>query len=256
MRAVNLMPPEGRPGRGARGSSSNVAAVHVLLGGLAALVVLASLWAVASRQAAGHRAQLDRANAEATAAEARAGSAEPYETFARLAKERVGTVSALAGTRFDWAHAMREISRVLPADVWLTELAGASGADGQAPSPTTSVAPAPTFKLDGCTGSQIKVALLLARLRTIDGVRDVDLSKSQKPETNGDKSCPANAETDPSFTITISFAAPGATKADVDATGQLVSPEDAAAAAAAAPATTTPGGAPAAPAPTPGSNLQ
>jgi Tfp pilus assembly protein PilN len=257
------MPADGRSSRGTAGGAGG--AVYVLLGALAALVVLASLWAVASRQTGDRRVQLDRANAEATAAEARASAAEPFEAFARLAKDRVDTVSALAATRFDWSGAMHEISRVLPADVWLTELAGASGASGadaQSPSPTTRVAPAPTFKLDGCTRSQAKVALLMARLRSVHGVREVDLSKSQKPESKGGETCPANRESDPRFTITIAFEAPGAGKPQLDASGQVVSAADAAAAAAAAapPATApTADGAPAsAPqsAATPGTNVQ
>lgn len=218
MRAVNLMPGAGRGPRAAGGGSRGAA--YALLGALAALVVLASLWAIANRQAGDRRAQLDRASAgagaSAAAAEARAdaGVARPYEDFSRLAKDRIATVSALASTRFDWAHALREISRLLPADVWLTELSGASGSDGQAPSPTTHAAPAPTFKLDGCTRSQGKVAQLMARLRAVDGVRDVDLGKSEKPESGGDRGCPANRDSDPTFTITMSFAAPDTNRRD------------------------------------------
>jgi Tfp pilus assembly protein PilN len=220
MRAVNLMPADVRATRSARPGGP----VYVLLGGLAALVVLASLWAVANRQADDRRAELDHADAQIAAAAARAGASKPYEEFARLAQDRLQTVTALASSRFDWAHAMREISRVLPADVWLTELGGASGAGAETPSPATSVAPAPTFKLDGCTRSQARVAQLMARLRAVDGVREVDLSKSQKPEAGGDESCPANRASDPRFTIKISFAGPDAPKDTLDATGQVAAP--------------------------------
>ncbi|HEY0346338.1 MAG TPA: PilN domain-containing protein [Solirubrobacteraceae bacterium] len=247
MRAVNLMPSDARGPLGARGGRGGGAA-YVILGALAALVVLASLWAVANKQAGDRSAELVRVNAEAAAAEARTGAAAPYEEFARLAKERVATVSALARSRFDWAHAMREISRVLPADVWLTELGGESGATDEAPSPTTSVAPSPTFKLDGCTRSQAKVARLLARLRAVDGVRTVDLSKSQKPDAGGDTSCPAHRVSDPRFTIAISFAAPNAPKETLDATGQVAAPAAKAATGTAAPASK--GAAPSTPAPT------
>jgi Tfp pilus assembly protein PilN len=228
------MPADARAVRAARRGGP----AYVLLAALAALVVLASLWAVANRQADDRRAQLERANAQVAAAEARAGAAAPYEEFARLAHDRVATVTALARSRFDWAHAMREIGRLLPADVWLTELGGASGATGETPSPATSVAPAPTFKLDGCTRSQARVALLMARLRAVDGVRDVDLSKSQKPDTDGDESCPANRASDPRFTIKISFAAPNAPKDKLDATGQVAAPAASAAPDGAAPAST------------------
>jgi Tfp pilus assembly protein PilN len=221
MRAVNLM-----PAGAARGAGRGSAAAYMLLAALAAFVVLAGLWAVANRQAGDRRAQLDRANEQAAAAEARADAAQPYADFARLAHDRVATVSALAGSRFDWAHAMREISRLLPADVWLTELRGDAGATGATPSPTTSAAPAPTFKLDGCTRSQARVARLMARLRAVDGVRAVDLGKSQKPDagSGGEDGCPANRASDPQFTITISFAAPGAPKDTLDAAGGVAAP--------------------------------
>jgi Tfp pilus assembly protein PilN len=238
MRAVNLMPADARAVRAARRGGP----AYVLLGALAALVVLASLWTVASRQAGDRRAQLDRANAQTAVAEARTGAAQPYEEFARLVQDRLATITALARSRFDWAHAMREISRVLPADVWLTELGGVSGATGEPPSPTTSVAPVPAFKLDGCTRSQARVAQLMARLRAVDGVRDVVLSKSQKPETSGDESCPANRPSDPRFTIAIRFAVPNAPKDTLDATGQVAAP----AARAAAPGAAAPASAPAA----------
>lgn len=236
MRAVNLMPADVRATRATRPGGP----VYVLLGGLAALVVLASLWAVANRQAGERRAQLDRANAQVAAAEGRAGAAAPYAEFARLAQDRLETVTALARSRFDWAHAMREISRVLPADVWLTELGGASGAGTETPTPATSVAPAPTFKLDGCTRSQARVAQLMARLRAVDGVRAVDLSKSQKPEAGGDESCPANRASDPRFTIKISFAGPNAPKDTLDATGQVAAPAASSAAADGAAAASAP----------------
>jgi Tfp pilus assembly protein PilN len=249
VRAVNLLPSDARGRLGARAGRGGGGAAYVILAALAALVVLASLWAVANKQAGDRRAEFARVDAEAAEAEARNGAAAPYEEFARLAEDRVATVSALARSRFDWAHAMHEISRVLPADVWLTELGGDSGATDAAPSPspTTSVAPSPTFKLDGCTRSQAKVARLLARLRAVDGVRAVDLSKSQKPDAGGDTSCPAHRMSDPRFTITISFAAPNAPKDTLDATGQVAAPAAAgAAASASAPAakggsTSTPG---------------
>jgi hypothetical protein len=61
----------------------------------------------------------------------------------------------------------------------------------------------------------------MARLRTIDGVRKIALKNSEKPDTKGDASCPANRASDPRFAIAISFAVPGAPKDRVDATGQV-----------------------------------
>jgi Tfp pilus assembly protein PilN len=208
--------------RGATRTSG--AGVYVLLGGLAALVICAAVWAIAGKQVGDRQSKLATVSAQAAAAEKRAGSAAPYLAFQQLARNRVQTVSTISSTRFDWAHAMREVGRVLPADVWLDTLSGASGAGGGAPSPSTSAAPAPTVTLDGCTRSQAKVARLMARLRTIDGVRRVALKSSEKPDANGDAGCPANRATDPHFSITISFAVPGAPREGVDDTGQVTAP--------------------------------
>jgi Tfp pilus assembly protein PilN len=228
MRAVNLMPRDARTASGSAASWGSGAGVYVLLAGLAALVAFAAMWAIANKQIGERQATLARVGAEATAAEARAGAAAPYVTFAKLASDRVQTVTTLSSTRFDWAHAMHEVSRVLPADVWLSGFSGSSGAAGDAPTPTTSGAPAPTISLVGCTRSQAKVARLLVRLRTIDGVRTIALKSSEKPDGAGDQSCPANRAADPNFTIAISFAVPGAPADGVDDTGRVTAPVPAA----------------------------
>ena len=49
-----------------------------------------------------------------------------------MAKARVQTVRDLAGSRFDWEQALRDLSRAIPADVTLRSLTGdiATGAGG------------------------------------------------------------------------------------------------------------------------------
>jgi Tfp pilus assembly protein PilN len=243
MRAVNLMPGDDY-GSGGAGSDGTGGIVYVLLGGLAVMVALAGLWANSNKQISSRQTALDRVTIAAIAAEARAAKAAPYEAYASLADARLATVASLSVTRFDWAHSLRELSRVLPADVWLTSLDGSSGATGQAPTTTASAAPAPTFEFVGCTDTQAKVARLMARLRAVDGVRDVDLKTSEKPEAGGDKDCPANAPSDPKFTIVIAFKTPGSAKDTVDAAGRVVTasvaPSTTAAATATAAAATAP----------------
>lgn len=230
MRAVNLIPRDARVvARNMSGSSG--AGVYVLLAGLAAIVVCAAIWAIADKQVGDREATLARVSAQAQAAEKRADAGQAYVAFERLARNRVQTVTSLSETRFDWAHAMREISRVVPADVWLKSLAGSSGAGSAAPTPTTNAAPAPTITLEGCTRSQAKVARLMARLRTIDGVRKISLKSSEKPDADGDTTCPANRASDPHFTITIAFAVPGAPRDRVDESGQVTSAQTGSAAA-------------------------
>jgi Tfp pilus assembly protein PilN len=217
MKAVNLIPRDARAV--ARAETGHEGGVYVLLAGLGALVILATLWASAGKQIDERTAKIERASAAIAVAERRAQDGAAYVTFRTLAANRVRTVTTLSATRFDWAHAMREVSRVLPADAWLTAMSGVSGSDQAAPTPATSAAPSPVITLAGCTRSQAKVARLLARLRTIDGVRKVTLKSSEKPDAKGDATCPANRASDPRFSIGVAFAVPGAPTATVDSPG-------------------------------------
>ena len=59
---------------------------------------------------------------EDAVAAARAQRLSVYTNFRSLSEARVQTVSELADSRFDWERVMRELSLVLPDDVWLVEL--------------------------------------------------------------------------------------------------------------------------------------
>lgn len=237
MRAVNLIPQDARKGGrqpvGLRLSGSS-AGPYVLLAALAVAVVLAGAWALSSKQLSEHKAELARVQQEAQAAEAKSASLASYKDFATLSAARAETVSGLIKGRFDWSHGLREVARVIPADVNLLSLVGTT-------SPTSTVQggggslrgalPLPAIDLIGCAKSQSRVAQLLARLRAIDGVQRVSLSSSEKTDSASlsDSDCRASSKM-PQFQITVFFKAqPG------------IAPV-AAAIPAAAPATTSAGG--------------
>jgi Tfp pilus assembly protein PilN len=183
MRAVNLIPDDLRRGSSAAGRSGS--AVYVLLGVLGVLVVLATAWGLTGRQVNDRKTELATVEAEAQNAEARAGALQPYAKFAQLRAKRVETVTALSRTRFNWPYALREISRVLPENVWLSTLNGtvAPGAGSGSSSGASGLRGAltvPAVELSGCTMSQKDVARYLARLRSIDGVTRVSLASSEK----------------------------------------------------------------------------
>jgi Fimbrial assembly protein (PilN) len=98
-----------------------------------------------------------------------------------MAETRIQTINDLASSRFDWEQALRDVSRAIPSDVTLTSFTGtvASGASGG--STVRSAISAPAVELKGCTPTQKNVATLMSRLRTVDGVTRVSLSKSLKP---------------------------------------------------------------------------
>jgi hypothetical protein len=245
MRAVNLIPSDGRTGSapGAGRSGGGAYAVLAVLGGLA---ILALLYGMAHHQISSRKAQAATLNARAQSAQAEAGQLAPYTSFVALREQRMQAVSDLVDARFDWAHAFHELGRVLPRDATITSLQGAVGATEPgastpaapsstpaAPSSTpagssaggasgtaagaavTSATPpgsVPTFTLAGCATSQQQVALTLTRLRLIDGVSEVTLQSSTKSGASGAAAGSAGSGggcegSQPAFTIVIAFAA-------------------------------------------------
>lgn len=186
MRAVNLIPPDLRRASGTAGATGPAA--YVLLAVLGVAVVLVAAWGLAARSVAQGESQLAKVGAEANAAEARAGQLKPYAEFASMRAKRVETVTSLSRSRFNWPFALREVSRVLPDDVWLTEVVGtvAPGitVEGATSAGKTSqlrnALSSPALEIIGCTTDQEQVARYLARLRSIQGVTRVTLVESEK----------------------------------------------------------------------------
>jgi Tfp pilus assembly protein PilN len=220
MRAVNLIPTDDRRGPSipAGRSGGGAYAVLGLLGGLA---VLALLYGLADHQISSRRSEAASLTARVQQTQARAGQLTPYTSFLQTREQRVQTVSELVDSRFDWAHAFQELGRVLPAkEVSLASLDGtvgsgssaasstrASAASGSSVASTTPPGSVPTFSLTGCAVSQAEVAVMLDRLRLIDGVSEVTLQSSTKSgSTSGGGAGSAGCEDgDPAFSVQIAF---------------------------------------------------
>jgi Tfp pilus assembly protein PilN len=112
--------------------------------------------------------------------------ASRVKTQTALAADKQARVSALSGAlsrRVAWDRVFRELSLVLPNDVWLATISG------KAPVPSSSaVAPAPAaagatiaatgFTIDGYTYSHPAVARLLSRLAVVPDLVNVQLQQS------------------------------------------------------------------------------
>jgi Tfp pilus assembly protein PilN len=259
MRAVNLLPPDLRSGpKGpapavASGEKTSGAGAFIVLGVLAFCVLAMAAYVLAGNNVKDRQTELARASAESAAVSQKVTALKPYADFETVVNSRVQTVTDLATSRFDWEQALRDLSRAVPADVTIASIKGDLGGEA-AGSGIRGAITAPALTLAGCTYSQTKVAALMARLRTIDGVTRVSLSKSDKEATA-------------SATATADRNAPSATgycgKNDVPAFEMIVffeghaaastapAPGAAAAAATTAAATSTPAPGTAAPAATP-----
>ena len=213
MKAVNLIPADLRRDRGTARSGVGV---YVLLGALTAVVVLVSAWAITSRQVSDKQAELQRVTAEATSAQQRAAELKPYIEFARLSERRVTTVRELARNRFNWPYALREVSRVMPSDVWLTSVVGTVAPGVAVPGGTgsglRSSVQAPAVEITGCTTDQANVARFIARLRDVEGITRVGLDSSEKTEQagsggggGGEGDCRAGSDQYPQFQLVAFF---------------------------------------------------
>jgi Tfp pilus assembly protein PilN len=229
MRAVNLIPKEERGGASV-GAGRSEGAAYAVLGVLAVVAVMALLYGQAHHKLASRKAEAATLTARAQAAQAEASQLAPYTSFVQLKEQRQQAVSTLVDSRFDWAHAFHEFGRVLTPETSITSLDGSVGSTATstatatatpvgaagAASTVSSATPAgsvPTFTLQGCGKSQRAVALMLERLRLIDGVDEVTLQSSSKSSSGGSGgSCPAGT---PVFTATVVFDALPSTAAAV-----------------------------------------
>lgn len=233
MRAVNLIPVEARRGAGAPSRSGGL--VYGVLALLGVFAVVAVLYGLSARTVAQREAELDSLNQQVARSETQINALDAYSRFAKLSRDRAATVNQIAGQRFDWGDALRELATVVPSNVELVSItasrgaaAAATGAAGAEPTV------APQFKLSGCAGSQAAVALLLARLRAIDGVERVHLENAAKAEAGGSASAgPAGtadcreAEGDTLFSAIVSYGAIGAPSVDAAPSAPASAPANA-----------------------------
>ena len=192
------------------------------------LAVFALLYGRASHQISSRRSQVVSLTARTQLAQAHATQLAPYTSFVAMREQRVQAVSQLVDSRFDWAHAFHELGRVLPSNASLTSLDGTVGsttstlgaaksstatATAAAGSTVTSATPpgsVPTFTIAGCATSQAEVALMLDRLRLIDGVSEVSLQSSIKSGATGaggggGSSSGGCEGGDPAFSVQVTF---------------------------------------------------
>jgi len=178
MRPVDLIPPEERHGQSAPLRTGPVA--YIVLGALVLVLVGVTALVLTGNQVADSETELAQVKREDAAAEARAESLAPYTQFAALHAERVATIASLADSRFDWERVMRELSLILPHDVWLVSLdAQASSAVASGSGGSGGSVAGPSLALTGCAAGHDAVAGFVTALKDIDGVTRVGVESSE-----------------------------------------------------------------------------
>ncbi len=135
-----------------------------------------------SNEISSSKAEVVQLESENEAAEERAAQLSAYTNFQSVHDQRVATVTQLADSRFDWERVVRELSLILPADVWLTNLTGTANPEvsvtGAAGIALRDSVPGPALEIVGCATGQEAVAGFISDLRDIDGVTRVAVESS------------------------------------------------------------------------------
>ena len=175
MRAVNLLPKEVP----VKSFEAKRGVVFGAAGGFAVVTVaLAALMFSAGGSLGEQQSQLDTLNAELAALPRPEPDGGAAGVDAALATEKNNRITALSGalsSRIAWDRVLRQISQVLPEDVWLT---GLTSQAAETPDPGTAGAPGASVILTGSTYSHSGVARLLARLNVLPALNGVQLQSS------------------------------------------------------------------------------
>lgn len=184
MRPINLIPPEERRGI-ARTTSRSGGMAYVVIGLLAVVLVGVMLVVLANNDISDKKSELSDLQTQATELQAQADQLTPYTTFHSTRDARVSTITQLADSRFDWERVMRELSKVLPGNIWLTNLTGTVSpgveVEGSQSISLRASVTGPALEMTGCATSQDAVAGFLSALKQIDGVTRVAVQSSTLP---------------------------------------------------------------------------
>jgi Tfp pilus assembly protein PilN len=199
VRAVNLLPRDELAG------GSKVPPLPILVACIGTVLV-AALTAVmflsASSNVAAKRHALEQIQAQYNAIPA---PPAPSPVVSQLPQQRQTRVTALAtalGQRVAWDRLLREVSQIVPSDVWLITLNAL--APSLAPASASASSATQGFTVTGCTYSQDSVARFLARLQVVPDLTGMTLGKSASNDSagsgggGGDSSCPKGM-----FTFTL-----------------------------------------------------
>ena len=96
------------------------------LGVLGFLLVAVTLYVFTLNGITSNQDELAQLKAEKSESDSTAGALSGFGDFQVIKATRVTSVKTLADGRLDWERVLLEISRVLPEDVWLTSLEGAT----------------------------------------------------------------------------------------------------------------------------------
>ena len=180
MRAVNLLPSEDRGGRRRPPAAPlAVAGVGVLLAS-----VLAAGFFSASGKVDEREQQFTAVERQLAAAKRAAKPSKPPPRPGRKTErdQRLTALNDALAKRLAWDRVLRDVSLVLPDDVWLSSLRADAPTAAEPGSEPTTAAAGRTLTFTGFTYSQESVARLLRRLGLSRELGNVRLQQSSVTE--------------------------------------------------------------------------
>jgi Tfp pilus assembly protein PilN len=187
-----------------------------LTGVIAAVIVtfvLAAGFLHESAKVAHKQTELDAASAELALIPAPTPIDSASSTLAGEQTQRITALQSALNGRITWDRVLREISLVLPSDVWLSGMTlqapvvapvtAAAGSVAAAPAPSTPTSTSTDVTMNGSAFSHQGVARLLSRLALVPDLDNVTLGHSARlsPGSRG----PVE------FSLTAGIRAPGGT---------------------------------------------
>ncbi len=166
MQAVNLLPRDDPNRR----TKTNVPVVVGVAGAVLTTALIGMMYMSASGTVHDRQQELDTARAELAVVPPPVQQSSAQAALAAEQKARVSALSTVMSTRVAWDRVLREVTLVLPQDVWLVSLNGSS-------TPATTGLPS-GLVIDGYTYSVDGVARVLSRLQLVPDLSDVQLTSS------------------------------------------------------------------------------
>jgi Tfp pilus assembly protein PilN len=178
MRAVNLLPRDDVKGRRNQPGTVTLTAV---LGSVLVTALLAGLFLMTSSTVSEHQSELDGLRAELAAIPPPPAAPTDQRGLASEKSQRVALLGKALASRVAWDRVLREISLVLPEDIWLESLS-ANAPDATAAAPGVEPSKG-AFTITGFSYSHDGVARLLARLSVLPQLERPTLGSSALDKT-------------------------------------------------------------------------
>jgi Tfp pilus assembly protein PilN len=173
MTQVNLLPVEVNERVKSRRITTVIAA-----GAGAALILLGFVFLVQASRLSSVNHQLVTQQAEDSRLQSQVTQLQHYAQLKQQVAEKQAMVTSITAHQVEWSGVLRDLSMVIPGDVWLTSFQGTlansqAGTSATPSGPATPAAPGTSFvgnlQFNGGALSHPDVALWLTRLQKIDG---------------------------------------------------------------------------------------